>query len=308
MSRNLFQYHFFTIWSSGFPYIDDILGVLRQDEKIEILRIESFSFRDMRRFVSDLYTWATCPIQISESELRYLYKLPPRVINIFVKNYNPQDEPVDQSAFQEKRCNNIVQIRNKLRNMYNPRHKDPDFQISPLDRGVSQEHIIHASDCEEQVDYYLKLLGHEDGIACLENDDEGLLFKKPIHIYRPRQYSFQQIPISLLFANILGCGDRRPSSQFMAVKDTPHYKALCSDMNIYINYLNQFRFTNLCDDYSIQRFRELKEMNVDQLKVLPPILVKPYRVGSYRILDGVHRAAVHLFRGFEKIPSVVFEQ
>ncbi len=161
---------------------------------------------------------------------------------------------------------------------------------------------------KRQVDYYLKLLGHKDGIAFLENDNEGLLFEKPLHIHRPRQYSFQQIPISLLSANILCYGNGRTSKQLTAVKDTPHYIALCSDMNIYRNYLYQFRFTYLCDDYSIEKYLALKEISMDQLKLLPPILVKPLGVGSYIILDGVHRAAVHVFHGFEKIPSVVFER
>jgi hypothetical protein len=308
LSRNIYRYHFFTIWSSGFPYIDKILAMLRQEKEIEILRIESYSFRDMRRFVFNLYACDTVPIRHLESKLKYLYKLPPRVINVFVKNFNPQEEATGQGAFRKKQCKYIVQIKNKIRNMYNPRHEDPDFHIPPLDQGVSHEHVIHASDREEQVDYYLKLLGHKDGIGYLENDNEGLPFEKPYHLHRPRQYSFQQIPISLLYANILGYGNSQASKKLTAVKDTPHFRALSSDMNIYKNYLYQFRYKYLCDDYSIEKFCALKEMSIAQLKLLSPILVEPFGTGSYRILDGVHRAAVHLLHGFEKIPSVVFEQ
>ena len=306
-SSNIYRYHFFTIWSSGFPYIDEILSILRQEEKIEILRIESKSFKDMRQFVFNLYACDTVPIQHLESKLKYLYKLPPRAINIFVKNYNPQEEPSGQGAFRKMQCKYIVQIKNKIRNMYNPKHKDPNFHIAPLDQGVSHEHVIHASDREEQVDYYLKMLGHKDGIAFLENDNQGLLFEKPYHIPRPRQYSFQQIPLSLLYAHILGYGKNHESKQLTAVKDTPHFRALSSNMNIYKDYLYQFRFKYLRDDYSIEKFLALKEMSMEQLKLLPPILVEPLATGSYRILDGIHRAAVYLFHGSEKIPSVVFE-
>ncbi len=86
---------------------------------------------------------------ISKSKLKSLYKLPPRIINIFVKNFNPQEEPSGQGAFRKKQCKYIVQIKNKIRNRYNPRHADLDFHISPLDQGVSHEHVIHASDREE---------------------------------------------------------------------------------------------------------------------------------------------------------------
>jgi hypothetical protein len=308
LQRKIYRYHFFTIWSSGFPYIDEILADLRKEKEIEILRIESYSFKDMRRFVFDLYACDSVPIWHLESKLRYLYKLPPRVINVFVRNFNPQEEPAGQGEFRKKQCKYIVQIKNKIRNKYNPRHKDPDFHIAPLDQGVSHEHVIHASDREEQVDYYLKLLGHKDGIAFLKNDDEGLFFEKPYHIRRPRQYTFQRIPISSILADIHVSDNGRCSRQLTAVKDTPHYNALCSDMNIYTNHLNQFRFTHLCDDYSIGKFLALKEIKVEQLRRLPPIIVKPLGTGFYQILDGVHRAAVHLFRGFETIPSVVFEQ
>jgi hypothetical protein len=112
----------------------------------------------------------------------------------------------------------------------------------------------------------------------------------------------------LLYANILGYDNNGVSKHLTAVKDTPHYRALCSDMNIYKNYLYQFRFKYLRDDYSIEKILALREMNMTQLKCLSPILIEPLGTGSYRILDGVHRAAVHLFHGFEKIPSVVFEQ
>ncbi len=261
----------------------------------------------MRKFVLDLYACDTVPLRHLQSKLAYLYKLPPEVINIFIQNYNPQEVVRGKPPFRKAQCEYIVEIKNRIRNLYNPKHNNPDFQILPLDKGVSHEHVIHASDYEDQVDYYLKLLGCKNGVTHLENDNEGLLFEKPYYIPRPRQYSFRQIPVSLLLANILSIENGHPVKILTMVNDTPHYKALCYDMDTYKRYLYQFRFKYLCDDYSVEKILSLKTLGLEQLKALPPILVKPMD-GNYCILDGVHRSAVSLFHGFDKINCVVFEQ
>ena len=78
-------------------------------------------------------------------------------------------------------------------------------------------------------------------------------------------------------------------------------------MEIYKKYLHQFRFTYLSDDYFIDKFVGLKSLSKEQLKNIPPILVEQMEGNCY-ILDGVHRAAVMLYNGIDKINCVVFEQ
>lgn len=255
----------------------------------------------------NLYACDTVPLLHLESKLKYLFNLTPEVINIFVENHNPQEILVGDPPFRKKQCLNIVEIKNKIRNQFNPKHSNPDFHIPPLAKGISHEHVIHASDYEEQVDYYLKLLGKKEGIACLENNNKGLSFYKPFHIPRPRQYEFKRIPISLLLANILKLENNHVIKKLTLIEETPHYKGLLENMVYYQNYLQQFRFTYLCDDYSIEKFNSLKSLGKDQLKSISPILVKPLNE-NYYIIDGVHRAAVALINGYEKIDCVVFEK
>ena len=301
------RYHFFTIWPNGFDHINDILKILRDEKYLKIISIRKHTVKNMRDFVFDLYGCDTVPLRHLQSKLTYLFNLPPEVINIFVENFNPQENVSGTGPFRKTQCQYIVGIKNKIRNLYNPKYKDPDFQIFPLEKGVSHEHVIHASDCEEQVDYYLKLLGYKNGIEYLKNDDNGLVFEKPFHIPRPKQYSFHDLPISLLFASIVDKENGRLVKKMKAVKDTPHYRGLCGDMAIYQDYLHEFQYKSLCDDYSVDKLLGLQAMELSQLRALPPILVRPIE-GNYLILDGIHRAAVHLFRGSETIKCVVFEQ
>ena len=257
-----------------------------------------------------LYGCDSVPVWHLQGKLKYLQKLSPKVINIFVKNLCPQEITVGKPPFRKKQCQYIVSLKNRIRNKFNPHHLDPDFQIFPLEQGVSHEHVIHASDNEAQVDYYLKLLGHSDGLDYLNAASENLPFKLPHSFPRPKQYSYRHIPLKKLFANIICGSDEKlkPSTQLTLISETPHYKALNKDIHIYENYVNTYRFKYLRADHYPQKLIELNTLNIERLQSLPPIIVKPLQNGAYQILDGVHRAAVYLNHDILKIHCVVIEK
>ncbi len=305
-STGIFRFAFFTVWPNGFTHIDDILDLLRKEEHITILSIRRYIFNTMKDFVYRLYSCDSVPVEHLASKLEYLYNLKPEVINIFVQNRNPIEMVTGSPPFRKIQDQYIVEIKNKIRNLYNPRHIDPEFQVPPLDQGVTHEHVIHASDCEEQVDFYLRMLGHDDGISYLVNDNDGLPFEKPFHIQRPHSYSFMRIPISLLTANIHAEKGGKEIIVNMPIMDTPHYKSLCTDFQVYKDYLYKYRFKYMHDDYSVGKFQKMGTLKPDAILRLPPILVSKMGM-NYKIIDGVHRASVFLKNGFEKIDSVVFE-
>jgi hypothetical protein len=300
------RFDFFTVWPNGFCHIDDILNIIRKEMNLNIIFIQKYCFNNMHDFVMKLYGCDTVPIEHLEAKLNYLYNLPPEVINIFVENLNPQEEIIGDPPFRKIQCQHLIEIKNNIRNLFNPKHSNPNFRIPPLDYGVSHEHVIHASDYEEQVDYYLKILGHKEGIGYLINDNYGLTFSKPFYIPRPKSYSFEKIPINLIKANILFTTHKEVEKKVLPIKDTPHFQALSSDIQIYKNYLYTYRFTYLCDDYSVDKFLKMKTLRQDEIKKISPIILNKSG-DSYIILDGVHRAAVMLLNGFPEIESVVFE-
>ena len=305
-----YRYDFFSVWANGIPYIDKILTILRQEPNIEIITIQRHSIENFDKFILALYACDTVPISHLKSKLEYLFDLPPTIIFIFVKNHNPQEIISGYGAFRKPQCKYIVSIKNRIRNQYNPKHIDPDFQILPLAKGVSHEHVIHASDHESQVDYTLRLLGFKEGISFIEGDSVGLPFKKPFHIPRPKTYSYRRLSISSLKANILYSMPDYPLvlKKSVSIVETPHYLGLIEDKNLYIDYLNQFRFDYLHDDYSLEKLLMMDLLTREGKDDFPPILVRQTDDNNiFTICDGVHRAAVKLHSGETKINAVVLK-
>ena len=285
---------------------DEILDILRNEESLKIIRIESRTVKNMKKFVFDLYGCDTVPIEHLHAKLKYLFLVKPEIMAVFVKNYNPQEMPAVQGAFRKVQCQYINQIKIKIRNLYNPRHPDKDFQIKPLDKGISHEHVIHASDYEEQVDYFLKILGHKNGIQYLHGDSENLPFEKPYYLKTPETYTYKTIMIEELRASILDDSDSTGVvHQMKKISETPHYRSLNQGTNDYRNYLERFKYTLLTLDYSLENFNRLNELDIDQIKEFDRIIVKN-EADYYRILDGVHRAAVSLNHNIKYIRCVEF--
>jgi len=301
-----YRYDFFTIWGNGLSHKDEILDILRNEDSLKIIRIVSRTAKNMQKFVFDLYGCDTVPIWHLRAKLKYLFLVKPEIMVVFVKNYNPQEMPVGMGEFRKVQCQYINQIKIRIRNQYNPRHPDKKFQIKPLDEGVSHEHVIHASDYEDQVDYFLKMLGHKNGIHYLHGDNENLPFEKPYYLKTPESYIYKTIMIEKLRASILDDSDNRSIIHKMTkISETPHYLSLNQGTDDYRNYLEKFKYTLLTPDYSWENFNRLNELNVNQIKRFDRIIVKS-ESDYYRILDGVHRAAVSLNHKLKHIKCVEF--
>lgn len=290
------RYDFFIIWGNGLPYIEPILDILRDEDNLEIIRIESRQIKNMKKFVFDSYACDTVPIEHLRSKLSYLFKERSDIVIVFTKNLAPEENYFGEGAFRHLQCAYINRIKQRIRDLFNPR-KD----------GVrSEEHVIHASDYEEQVDYFLKMLGHPEGIEFFHEDASALPFHKPYHIPRPKVYTFKTLPIRDLRASILVSFDSRGiKNKLVEVSDTPHFLSLKHRGTEYINYLERFRYTLLTDDYSWKKLLQMNQLSLSQIKAFAPILVAPLGCG-FRILDGVHRAAVALNHNLEKIRCVEF--
>lgn len=302
---NLFyKYHFFIIWPNGLSNSEKIIDIIKNSNGIELVSIQKYKLNNMRSFLNKLYSIDNVPNKHLKNKLSYLYKLDTDIINIFVKNYLPQEVFVGEKLYRKKQCQTIVNIKNNIRNEFNPKHHDPDFCVPPLKRGVSHEHVIHGSDSEADVDYYLKMIGIKNGIKYLENDNYGFPFSKPYYIRRPSKYIYKYLPISSLLANILEIKNNRVTTKKVKLDKTPHYKSLVEESAIYNKYINTFRYTYLCDNYSLDNYNKMKNLLKDPTFEFPPILVKPDEE-NFLILDGVHRSAISLYNKRKLISSVV---
>ncbi|MDY6838318.1 MAG: hypothetical protein SWH78_10115 [Thermodesulfobacteriota bacterium] len=273
---------------------------------MQILRIELVSIRNMTKFISDIYGCDFVPPEHLNAKVKYLFTVKPQAILVFVKNYNPQEMPVGRGAFRKLQCQYINQIKINIRNQYNPRHPDKSFRIHPLHRGVSHDHVIHSSDSEEQVDYFLKILGHKSGVRYLHGHTGNLPFEKPYYLHTPQTYIYRIIMIERLQALILNDSHGKAVTLTpTSICETPHYKALKYGTDDYTTYLAKFRYTLLTQDYSWKRLKKLNALNIDKIKAFERIIVTKEH-DYYKILDGVHRAAVSLNHNLKHVRCVEF--
>ena len=132
-------------------------------------------------------------------------------------------------------------------------------------------HVIHGTDYQSQTEHILKALGLQDIEYYTKNT--------PYHLdFAVRD--LQTLDISNLRANILGEG-------LMRIEDTPHYTFLNGNRQRYEDYFFKHMGRGLNEDHFPEAF--------DLLNKVPSF--KPIIVKDFRILDGVHRAAIQKFRG-----------
>mgnify|MGYP001337470445 CR=1 FL=1 len=302
-----YNYAFFVIWENGFKDKDQIIKYLRNEKGIEIIRIEKLVVDNIKEFVLNLYACDSVPLKHLFQKIKYLYKLRPEVLTIFVKNYNYQESVIGEGNFRKTQCKYIDQIKITIRNKFNPRHSDVNFKSEPLNVGVSHNHIIHSSDSEEQVDYFLKMLGYRKGIRLLEGQFKDLPFKAPYYLKRPKGFIFKTIPINRIKASILILNkDGLVSHEDTHIEKTPHFKTINSGQNNYENYLETFLHTSLLCDYSLENFNKLNALPLKRIKDFDRVIVKKKK-DYFLILDGLHRTSILLNKGIKTINCIVFK-
>ena len=290
-----YRYDFFTIWGNGLSNTKSILEILRSEDNLQLIRIESMNVKNMKKFVFNLYACDPVPIKHLRSKLKYLFKAKPEIIIVYVKNLAPEENYFGEGAFRHIQCGYIKGIKEKIRDLYNPR----------INGIRTEEHVIHASDYEEQVDYFLKMVGHPEGIKYLHEDNSILPFSKPYHIPYPNTYIFKTLTFNDLRASILiDASSSRIKTEFTEIDQTPHFRSLQNGGTEYREYLKRFRYTLLTDNHSWDGLLQMNQLSDNQIKDFDPILVTPI-ADSFRILDGVHRAAVTLNHQQDTIKCVV---
>ena len=153
------RYDYFLIWGNGLPYQNEILDILRDAESIEIIRLTSYKPKNIAKLVRAIYSYDYAPLQHLRAKTRYLLETIPEVLFIFVLNRDARERYVCTGAFRHVECANIKSIKEEIRNRFNPRKEGKR----------TEEHVIHASDNESQVDHILKYLGVKAGVSYLKN-------------------------------------------------------------------------------------------------------------------------------------------
>ncbi len=291
-SCNPMRYDCFIIWGNGLIHIPEIVSIIRDSGKYNIIRIIKKDINNMSRFIKKVYACDTVPWKHLRSKSRYLLDSPKECVFILVENKNPREIYIGESKFCHIQCENINETKNTIRSLYNPKFKDPKKVILPLPPGVSHDHCIHASDYESQVEHLLRVFQIESLDFYRRNKE--FAYYIPWHIQVSyRGISDIEVDLDLIYANI--------NKSIQKLEDTPHYRYVSGHKKPYIDYFNKNFGTMLQEDHFPQAFDCLiasfdENYRRDDGKKSLPIINS-----NNVILDGVHRCAILKWRGKKKI-------
>lgn len=289
---------YFLIWGNGIQHKYDILEIIRDKRDIEIIRIKDYYPRNIGKFVKAIYSYDYAPFQHLKNKTKYLLKSNPEISIIFVLNKNPQEKTFGEGDFRHFECVNIKRIKEEIRDKYNPR----------INGKRSEEHVIHATDNESQVDYLLKYLGYSEGINFLKNVPNTLL-NVPYYIPKFDEFTIKIVDFSQIYCNTLTGNRSKYKTKTHAIEESPQYRCLNGDIDAYKSYISTFLGGPLTADYSVERFLNLEDNFVYLEKPYDNnyVLVKEFRPKEYLIQDGLHRASILKHRGFKTIPVAVIK-
>ncbi len=286
------KYNVFIIWGHGLKNKDAILKIIKDSGFLDIKMEIFYNIKNIARFIRQVYKYDYAPFMHLKNKTNYLLNVEPRAYLIFVFNNDPKEVVVGEGPFMHIECQNLRQIKQKMRDEFNPKGSEED----------TQRHIVHASDQEIQVDHLLKYLGFGEGINLLKKIPNPFL-SLPYHIKEFSSFKIKKIKFQQLYCRIQEGDAENFSKKICHVNDSPHYKYLAGDKEFYLEYLKTFNGNILKDDHSPQTFDKLFS-DAEYLQVPYEnsyILTEEIRPGEYVILDGLHRAAKLLFSNQEAL-------
>ena len=278
------------VWSHGIQHMQGIVDIIRSYEDIDIITIIRRSVADIGKFVFNVYSTDTYPVQHLIDKTAYLMHTEPRILFILLRNRNAQEKESGSGEFRGVQCQLIEKLKWEIRDKYNPRDKDgKDIH----------NHVIHVSDFESQVVHMLELIGlpNIEYYNRIPNKDLDL----PHHIPPFDSYSIEEIDINNIYADILDIGKCK-------IEDTPHFKYLNGNKQIYCDYYSKYLGLYLKDDHMPEAYDiMIEDFKYDYIASngRRSIALVAKSVGCYAIIDGVHRLAILKHRGVESVKVAV---
>lgn len=292
------RYDYFLIWGNGLAYKNNILSEIGSNDDFEIVKILLHRPKSIKKLVKKIYSYDYAPYWHLRGKTKYLLTTLPQVIFIFVKNKNPQEEFSGEGEFRHIESRTVKILKDKIRNKFNDRKEDRR----------TENHVIHASDNEGQVDHILRYLGFNDGLNYLKRIPNRIL-DVPYYIPEFNQFSIREVDIDNLLCNILVGTRENYHLELVTLEKSPQYACLCGKTGLYREYLQEFLGGPLDQDYSVEKFLNLSKnlLYPDRLNPLKYILVRKSDPMKYIILDGLHRASILKFRGQKKVSVAMIE-
>jgi hypothetical protein len=290
------RYDYFLIWGNGLQCKKEIISIVRNARFIKILKIMNHRPKSIAKLVRTIYSYDYAPFHHLKSKTRYLLQIDPDVVFVFIHNENAQEMYRGTGAFRHIECARIKRIKEEIRNKFNPRKNGKR----------TEEHVIHASDNESQVDHILRYLGFKNGLDYLKNVPNPLL-SLPHYLPNFAKFIVRQAHISQLYGTVVRGTRDSFRTKVVELDQMPQFACLTGDVTAYQEYLSEFLGGPLTFDYSVEKLMRLSQnlVYLEEPYTTSYILTKEFGLNQYLILDGVHRACILKFRNVNQFPIAV---
>lgn len=293
--RNESRYDSIIIWGHGLAHLNEILTMIRNVDTFDIARIVKYKPSNMKKFIRKVYSYDYAPLAHLKSKIKYLESVEPSLVCIVINNHLPNIDILGEGSFRHRESLTLKQLKTDIREKFNPYKNGM----------MTHDHIIHATDNEEQTHHILKAIGDID----IQQYYKKKLYSVPFFLGENRNYEIKEVAFDELV-----CGQAVGNSDSfhiikMPVEQSVQYKALHNGRDEYQNYINKYLGTALKSEHSIDKYLQLQ----DQFKYLAKghcnsfVIVKKIDQEKYLIMDGLHRAALHLSQNFKKIKVCIIK-
>jgi len=281
-----YRYDFFLIWGNGISYFDNIIRMINDDTRVEIVYIEKKYIDDMRSFVEMVYSYDYAPWNHLIDKTQYLMNTPKEVCFVFVKNKEPDEIWLGDGPFRHIESQTIRSIKDRIREKFNEK----------IEGIMTYNHVVHASDNEFQTQKILYDLEYSDTTDIFKK--QGIL-QTPKHINFSNNFRIYRIgSTAMLYAGNL-VDDK---VEILPLSETVQYRAITQDMNIYIQYLAKYQGWFLKDFYSVDKYRDLfANFDLDKYCEVENMIVVRKIDDKLVIQDGVHRASIMLYKNIKDV-------
>lgn len=283
------RYDSIIIWGHGLSHLEDILTMIREVGSFDIVRIIKHKPASMKKFVRKVYSYDYAPLAHLKSKIKYLEKVPPSLVCIVINNSSPEVDILGEGNFRHKESLTLKRLKTEIRERFNP-YEDGE---------MTHDHVIHATDNEEQTHHILNAISD----IKIEKYYQSNLYSIPFFLGPQSSYEIKELPFEFLL-----CGQAKGNSdnfkiEQVLVHQSVQYRALCNEEDEYRAYVNQYLGSALKADHSISNYLSLKKdfeyLSAEYASSF--VTVKKLSEERYLIMDGLHRAALHLFQNFKKI-------
>lgn len=281
------------IWGHGLEFYDNIIEDINDNNNFKILKIVKHKPKSINKLIKEIYSFDYAPFWHLKAKTRYLKKTKKEVCFIFVENFFPEEDFLDDGKFRHKESLTLKNFKECLRDKYNPRANGQR----------SHDHVIHATDSEEQSDLMLKYLGYPRGISILNINNSNNFIEIPYYLEGANNFVFLELNIDDIYCTIIK-GNSWDSyyTEIDPIVESPQFKGLTIDSKYYTDYIAKFIGGPLQENYSIDRFLNLSEsFNYLETPYETSFVLVEEIDEKFVVVDGLHRVCSHIAKGYRKI-------